>query len=78
MTEKSVADASEDQAKKLASRLAKQAEADEVESQQFKDDLVKYCRYQEFWRGTGKKLREGKHSRVLGFSLPPYQRDSAL
>ena len=76
-----VADVTEDQAKKLASRLAKQAEAGEVESQQFKDDLVKHCRYQEFWRGKGKKLREGKHSRVLApliAALPEGQRALAV
>ena len=56
---------SPDKAKKLAIRLALQAEAGEVESQQFKDDLVKYCRYQASCLGQGKKLREGKHVRVL-------------
>ena len=72
---------SPDKAKKLAIRLALQAEAGEVESQQFKDDLVKYCRYQASCLGQGKKLREGKHVRVLApliAALPEGQRALGL
>ena len=58
-------DVSPDKTKKLAIRLARQAEAGEVESQQFKDDLVKYYLYQAKCFGRGKKLREGKHPRIL-------------
>ena len=72
---------SPDKAKKLAFRLALQAEAGKVESQQFKDDLVKYCRYQASCLGQGKKLREGKHVRVLApliAALPEGQRALGL